>query len=1594
MVYFIIGICSTTERSFQLLIFSILLFPLVILSIVEGTHHHDHLSSITSRSSNKPSRPPAPLLQGSGNDFITLYLRLDPNDDVTRTMKEQKDHLFSVHQNNLKNKNVLPRYELQSEDIIKKRFSDTDDESIINLFLGQWKNSKIGTIQPDKKHSSSSYLFPVVVTVPNLSFGKLYRFRVRVLNTNGSTRLTSPWSSPSEIMETDSSTPNPPIGLHVVARMSTSIKLSWKQNKAEPMANFFHLQYRLQILDEVRGDVIDNDNSINSGIDLKQKNALSWKDYPEDIIATSSVSLPEVQEITTLVNDDSSITKGLFWLKLKVAYGDPTLRSNVLKSSTISKPISFNATVEEFEDAVKNIRGIRSVRVFRYKPGFWGTSDKPYRGTFSWRVEFQVIGHTAPLFEFHKDNLNGEYSDGFVRCRVRRLLQGQPPVYKKEINITVNELQSEKYYEFRARGINSFGKGPWGSILFDVKTDVPLFDKPTLKASKNQLNSRNVNLVAGKGFRAGNDADPDYMHGTAMGGFDREDGSDGLVVIIQRNNNKLIIPSRINFYFTGRPEQFVVPENNQFKNKERSIDYIDVKLWGAGGAGGGTTRNYTGHYQDGFSYGGGGGFVQTRLKVYPNEVLTIQVGGGGKYHRLDEREIYPVNSGFLGGGQGGRSTMGPHGGSGGGYSVLKRDGHVLALAGGGGGGGATDYCCAHGGEGGGTLGGNGTSPDTPLYIGKDAAASNGMSRNEFTAQDCTTSDCIDSRDKTGLPAFHKHLDRGFAPNASYDTNSQGGFGGSQDLPGASGKSSKYDILDNHVSTIALPGVHGLGGKGADGKEAGGGGGAGYMGGGGGGSGVDGSGGGGGSGFVDFPHVFIFDQSAKNLIPDQPPAPLVTSVSHDSFEIKWRSDLGRTNSKIGKHIRVFDIEMSRGRNGAADEGSQCSDEYKLVDRIQVSGVDIMMNTTINGLHSKTVYCVLLVAIGDIGTSKRSHKAEIITEPLPENKWVDIYPREDLDAMRNRPNVEDIIDPSQRHPFNEKCEIPFRPASRRGHSFTRMDGNIYLFGGIIEECICDEDNKKCKKRTIHSNEVWSFNVYTKIWKLLSPSTLNNSIPVGREKHSATRLENGKILIIGGKSDTSPFQELLNKPMFLGDVWEMDPGQTSSHLIDGLSKPQIISEGSVSYHSTHVTIKNEPQYREGMLCVKKISVEIAMEHPCIEQLGHIALQKSETSDLPIRRNSASEAKLFIGSSHSSKSGCTSLILNITLSDSADESILDYGSKIPNKGHFQPAQHLGSHFVGSPTDGQWVLSIFDSTIDQMKGTLINWKLHFDATYCDEGIHWSKLSTNSNSCENTIITNGKSENRNCSDDCGRHEITREIFHPRYSHTAIAVGNDVFVIGGYAHGIMSEIWRFNYATKDWIQLNDSLNRPKFHGQTAVLTPFGMITIGGIRNGILGAMFTKRAFLYDVLNETEAKLDVNFNISSIGYNPESRYSSSASYIGQTHFLFDDTLDNTRETTDEAILMFGGDMGLPRNNHLEDLWVLSLQNLASMKRDLLHHRARSESCRNLLSPNKTALNPWDWTCGSLAHVNTSKSCRWEDVVRKAWCLGQYQDFASPL
>ena len=150
----------------------------------------------------------------------------------------------------------------------------------------------------------------------------------------------------------------------------------------------------------------------------------------------------------------------------------------------------------------------------------------------------------------------------------------------------------------------------------------------------------------------------------------------------------------------------------------------------------------------------------------------------------------------------------------------QRNGQLLLVAGGGGGGGSSSYCCAHGGAGGGTSGQSGSSP-------KDSVPrdnTNLAARDEFN----------DERDETGMPGFHRHLDLGSAPNASYDVMSSSGKGGTQNEGGKAGETGSLTAprrprRHKVECENALAGSFRRGGDGAFGREAGGGGGGGYYG---------------------------------------------------------------------------------------------------------------------------------------------------------------------------------------------------------------------------------------------------------------------------------------------------------------------------------------------------------------------------------------------------------------------------------------------------------------------------------------------------------------------------------------------------------------------------------------------------------------------------------------------------------------------------------------------------------------------------------------------------------------------------------------------
>lgn len=370
-----------------------------------------------------------------------------------------------------------------------------------------------------------------------------------------------------------------------VANKPNSIRLSWDAADVKNYAvgaHFYRLQYRLHTL-------------------YNKNNALAWVDHRDLISALVTYPIPEVQEITTLVDVSSRISSGFFWLKLVISDSDPTSEtyysSKLVESSTISKPIPFDASSEQFQTSIESIRGIRSVRVFCHDHCRRNSSVHSDQGKYSWRVEFEAPEIPVPLFEVYKDNLDGAYSGGYNRVIAKRLVRGLGPVYKSSLMVTVPHLENENYYDFRVRGENKDEIGPWNELL-GVKTMSSSERVYSPTPTELQKNSDYVKRIQGSGRYVGNGNDPDYISPAGIGGFDGGYGTDGIIVIISYGQEKHKVPSRTFFYFTGYSQSFVLPGDDASDYGVDSIsfrNFIDVKLWGAGGAGGGS-HNISGKF--------------------------------------------------------------------------------------------------------------------------------------------------------------------------------------------------------------------------------------------------------------------------------------------------------------------------------------------------------------------------------------------------------------------------------------------------------------------------------------------------------------------------------------------------------------------------------------------------------------------------------------------------------------------------------------------------------------------------------------------------------------------------------------------------------------------------------------------------------------------------------------------------------------------------------------------------------------------------------------------------------------------------------------
>ncbi|GMH68130.1 hypothetical protein TrST_g11438 [Triparma strigata] len=1594
----------------------------------------------------QPSRPLAPQLSAFSEDSITVVLQADPND-----------------LNPFAPVPTIRHFEVQTEYENAPNSWYTFDSSATT-------SPNLHTPNPGVTSSSKS----------DLKADTPYRFRTRAVNDIGA----SVWSVPSKYFVTSSGVPDAPASPVLNSVDDSSVDLSWSPPAKDggSAISKYEVQYR-------------KSSSIHSTAET------GWFELKEDVEFLASGPKKEVQTVTTKVDGGDTISSGSFWLSFR---------------NERSGEIKYDADASQIKTALSSISTISDVVAHRYTPGD-PRSTSSLRGSYTWRIEFMIEDDnilaldTHPTLGLEKHTLDGAFSGG-PRVAFARLHTAVAASFLPTITTKVPKLDSFTRYDFRVRCKNGVGYSPYSSLLSAVRTTqtTSMYVYPNSRTAVSTYDHTMSVAAVGQNPAMVNDVDyVSYGSSTAgKGGEEKNSGENGLAVIIAYAEDRTE-ESRSVFYYSGNSQIYTVPELAGWKRTSSKTDrWIDVKLWGAGGGGGygvdgggrgtlaGTTILPSG---TDYSKGGGGGFVQARFKVVPGESLTVVVGGGGVQTRATENRV-GGNGGFNGGGGGGHGVDGAGGGGGGGMTSLLRGATVLAVAGGGGGGGATDYCCASGGGGGGTVAETGKfpGPNTPLDTTNDDAAAANV-RNDFSADDYGSlgpdTAGSDPRDTSGMPPHHEHIDRGFAPNASYGILATGGSGGdvSNSLAGLPGTSGNYKVFmgelnyltngpegnvpliqmtDNSVSMVALPGQQFVGGRGADGKEGGGGGGGGFYGGGGGGSGVDAAGGGGGCGYIDYTAVYAPDPKDRSAEgPDAPSQPTFYNLKHDSFSVQWDRPVNGTSVHMND-VRAYDIEYIQGRSGAGAESDECSDEYTRYQQLKIGVDEVVDKITVRNLEENTKYCVRILAVSVRGLSEASPVLEVVTESSPVNSWEVVAARRDKVLASGRGDASGVMDRPHVHPDVEtrggsKGVNPDRtfagpsenigvvPSPRRGSTLNKLpNGDVYLFGGMTEGYKCDDagvtdtqdqgdvsggiDVERCRKEAGVNNDLWKFDVSTGMWSVVfeNDDSAGAVGPGAREGHTANVMEDGTILIFGGKTlQAGDFTGSNKTNVHLGDMWELDMTDPTSHTVVGsgsghpaASLPQTLKEGVMEYFSVNAslseaTVGGNGDF-EGELCIDSVAVEISLTHNCVKDLQINLLGPGpRTGDKNYHPESrADRAQIFNYFSGARGCGTEVEIDGTTFSDDGQYSINGEFMSAPWSGEtVRPIDSLNDKFAGSVANGEWTLEVYDPEVDGTVGSLTDWNLKFVMSPCKAKAVWTEKTTRV--CAESIFEEGSGGGvvyRGCvgSDTAivGGSPSASAGPSPRFQHSTVQIKNILYVMGGSNGNLLDDIWRYDKSAATWVQLKGAVEPPHVFGRSLSLTPWGILAFGGLNKDgewtLEGRVWHYNMALrvWNVLGSTQEESGGVADVQPLawrasGLKKDVAYPEVFENAPQPHYLSSTVMvglergdDAEREGLvlgagmEPQIILFGGDYGIARNKYSNDMRVLKLRNLGAEENDDIVELEREETCGWRLQSGSTADSFWTATCGSGGNTGSANDCEVQEILLRAWCEKEYQDIGN--
>lgn len=289
-------------------------------------------------------------------------------------------------------------------------------------------------------------------------------------------------------------------------------------------------------------------------------------------------------------------------------------------------------------------------------------------------------------------------------------------------------------------------------------------------------------------------------------------------------------------------------------------------------------------------------------------------------------------------------------------------------------------------------------------------------------------------------------------------------------------------------------------------------------------------------------------------------------------------------------------------------------------------------------------------------------------------------------------------------------------------------VYMFGGMTEGYKCDDagvtdtgdqgdvsagiEVERCRKESGVNNDLWKFDVKTGLWSLIfsNDSFESGNGPVAREGHSANVMEDGTMLVFGGKTlQAGDFTGSNKTNVHLGDMWELDIADPTSHTVSGAgsghpagSLPQTLKEGVMEYFSVNASLSSANVggngELEGELCIDSVSVEITLTHNCVKDLQINLLGPGpRVGDKNYHPESRGDrAQLFNYFAGGRGCGIGVEIDGTVFSDDGEFSVNGEFMSAPWSGEtVRAVDSLNDKFAGSMANGEWTLVVYDPEVD-----------------------------------------------------------------------------------------------------------------------------------------------------------------------------------------------------------------------------------------------------------------------------------------------------------